>query len=100
MVIKSNDRLISSYHIKPCKLFLLLYFVLKLLMLTTSALRDYVYAACRFQFLYSLISDRHTIRISYKEIILTQKANYSSFELVILCNPRLSVIRRTFKTGV
>ncbi len=45
MVIKSNDRLISSYHTKPCKkLLLLLYFILKLLMLTTSALRDYEYS--------------------------------------------------------
>ncbi len=33
--------------------------------------------------MYSLISNCHTIRISYKEIILIQKANYSSFELVL-----------------
>ncbi len=39
MVIKSNDRLA---HI-ICKLLLLLYFILKLLMLT-SALRDYEYS--------------------------------------------------------
>ncbi len=66
----------------------MLYFVLKLL--TTSALCDYMYVVCKFQFLYSLISN--TIRISYKEIILTQKANYSSLELALfkiqnLCNP-------------
>jgi len=36
MLIKSNDCL--SYHVKQCKL----YFVLKLLMLTTSALHDYI----------------------------------------------------------
>ncbi len=61
--------------------------------------------ACRFQFLYSLIHNCHNIQISYKEMILTQKANYSSFELVFfkiqnLCNPRLSVIRNTFKTRI
>ncbi len=81
-------------------------------MLTTSALQDNVYVVCisvtfwpRFQSLYSLISDCHTIQISYKEILLTQKANYSFLELVlykiqIVCNPRLSVIRSTFKTGI
>ncbi len=36
--------MLGSYHIKPCKLLLLLYFILKLLMLTTSALRDYEYS--------------------------------------------------------
>ncbi len=39
-MIKSNDRS-SNHMIKPCKLLLLLYFILKLLMLTTSSLRDY-----------------------------------------------------------
>ncbi len=57
-------------------------------MLTTPALCDYVFVVyisitCRFQFLYSLISNCHTIQISYKEIILTQKANFSSLELVL-----------------
>ncbi len=36
-----NLTIVSSYHIKACKLLLLLNFILKLLMLTTSALRDY-----------------------------------------------------------
>ncbi len=38
-------------------------------------------------------------------MILTQKANYAPFEMVvfkiqILCNPRLSVIKSMFKTGI
>ncbi len=37
---------LNSYHVKPCKLVLLLYFVLKMLMFTTSALRDYMYLVC------------------------------------------------------
>ncbi len=44
MVIKSNDRL--AHKTKNCKLLLIIlnkqYFVHKLLMLTTSALRDYL----------------------------------------------------------
>ncbi len=40
MVIQSKDRLA---HI-TCKVLLLLYFILKLLMLTTSALRVYEYS--------------------------------------------------------
>ncbi len=42
IVIKSKD--LISYHIKQCKVLLLLYFILKLLMLTTSALRVYEYS--------------------------------------------------------
>ncbi len=38
MVMKSNN------HIKPGKLLLMLYLILKLLMLTTSVLRDYEYS--------------------------------------------------------
>ncbi len=37
---------VTSYHIKSCKVLLLLYFILKLLMWTTSALRDYEYSVC------------------------------------------------------
>ncbi len=33
-----------QHYIKPCKLLLLLYFILKLFMLTTSALCDYEYS--------------------------------------------------------
>ncbi len=40
MVIKSNDRL-AHFTLNRAKLLLLLYFILKLLMLTTSALHDY-----------------------------------------------------------
>ncbi len=48
---------------------------------------------------------RFTCAHRLKEIILIQKANDAPFELVffkiqILCNPRLSVIRITFKTGI
>ncbi len=64
-------------------------------MLTTSALRDYVYVVCisvDFNFC-TVILYCHSIGNSYKEIVLlTQKANYCSLELVlfeiqILCNP-------------
>ncbi len=50
MMIKSNDRLahITSNHVK-------LYFILKLLMLTTSALLDYEYRVYRsYSYFYSL----------------------------------------------
>ncbi len=60
----------------------------------------YVYVVCisvtcRFQFLYTLISNCHSIQISYKDIILIKKANYS-LELVLfiiqnLCNPTLAI---------
>ncbi len=50
-------------------------------MLTTAALRVVCSVTCRFQFLYSQFFYCHTNQISYKEIILIQKANYSSFEL-------------------
>ncbi len=44
MVIKSNNWL--AHITSNCKLLLLLNFILKLLMLTTSALRDYEYSVC------------------------------------------------------
>ncbi len=40
---EKSKRSVSSYHIKPNKLLLLLFFVLRLLILTT-AYRDYVYS--------------------------------------------------------
>ncbi len=43
MQIKSNQ-ITFKYHIKLCKLLILLYFILKGLMLTTSALCDYEYS--------------------------------------------------------
>ncbi len=55
-------------------------------MVTTSALCVYIVCisvTCKFQFLYSLISNCHTIRISYKGFLLIKKANYSSLELVL-----------------
>jgi len=59
MVIKSNDRL--AHITLNCEIIIIV-ILLKLLMLTTSALRDYVYlvcigVTCRFQFVYSLISN-------------------------------------------
>ncbi len=62
-------------------------------MLTISALRDYMHVALHVDFNFcSLISIFHTTLISYKYIILTQKAKYSSLELVLfkiqnVCNP-------------
>ncbi len=89
MVITSNDQL--ACITSDCANYSYCY---TLLMLTISALRDYMYevyisVTCRFQFLYSVISNCHTIRISYKE---TQKVNYYFLELVLfkipnLCNP-------------
>ncbi len=76
MVIKSNDQLA---HI-TCKLLSLLCFILKLLMLTTSALRDYEYSVW---ISISVQSDLIVIpfEIHIKKLFLTQKANYCLVEL-------------------